>query len=244
MAAQLSMRFLLGLIFVMFIAVSVCRGDESNPRASLGSRAERSFERSLARVQPLVERYGYGASFLAVMVEGMGIPAPGQTLLMASSAEAAKGRINIVFLIFLVTTAATVGNSIGYAIGRWGGRALLVKFRVNPKRQQRTEDFFKRRGGIAILFARFVDGLRQLNGIVAGILNMPWWTFTAYNIGGAILWTCSWGLGTYFLGRDIHSIAGFFHHHRAFVFVLSVAALVSLIAYLLRHSRIETQTML
>ena len=243
MAAQLSMRFLLGLIFVMFIAVSACRGDESNTRASLGSRAERSFERSLARVQPLVERYGYGASFLAVMVEGMGIPAPGQTLLMASSAEAAKGRINIVFLIFLVTTAATVGNSIGYAIGRWGGRALLVKL-VNPKRQQRTEDFFKRRGGIAILFARFVDGLRQLNGIVAGILNMPWWTFTAYNIGGAILWTCSWGLGTYFLGRDIHSIAGFFRHHRAFVFVLSVAALVSLIAYLLRHSRIETQTML
>ena len=246
MAAQLSMRFLLGLIFVMFIAVSVCRGDESNPRPSLGSRAERSFERSLARVQPLVERYGYGASFLAVMVEGMGIPAPGQTLLMASSAEAAKGRINIVFLIFLVTTAATVGNSIGYAIGRWGGRALLVKFRVNPKRQQRTEDFFKRRGGIAILFARFVDGLRQLNGIVAGSLNMPWWTFTAYNIAGAILWTCIWGLGTYYLGRNIHSIAGLLHRHRSFLFVLSAAAVASLIAYLLRYrnSRTDDQTLL
>jgi membrane protein DedA with SNARE-associated domain len=243
---KLSMRRLsVVLLFFVFIAVPIARGDESNPRDGFRSRAERRFERSLARVQPLLERYGYGASFLAVMVEGMGIPTPGQTLLMASSIEAARGRMNIVVLLFLVTTAATVGNSIGYAIGRWGGRALLVKFRVNPKRQQRTEDFFKRRGGIAILFARFLDGLRQLNGIVAGILKMPWWTFTAYNIAGAILWTCSWGLGTYFLGRDMHSIAGFLHRHRPFLFVLSVAALASLIVYLLRYRnpRTETQTM-
>ena len=237
----------LSIIFVclIFVAVPIARGDESNSRDSLRSRAERGFERSLARVQPLLERYGYGAAFLAVMVEGIGIPTPGQTLLMASSVEAARGRMNILVLLFLVTTAATLGNSIGYAIGRWGGGALLAKFRVNPERQQRTEDFFKRRGGIAILLARFVDGLRQLNGIVAGILNMPWWTFTAYNIGGAILWTCSWGLGTYFLGRDIHSIAAFLHRHRQFLFVLSVAALASLIVYLLRYRnrRTETRTM-
>ena len=230
----------------MFVAVPIAGGDESNSRDGLPLRAERGFERSLARVQPLLERYGYGASFLAVMVEGMGIPTPGQTLRMASSVEAAKGRMNIVVLLFLVTTAATVGNSIGYAIGRWGGRALLVKFRVNPERQQRTEDFFKRHGGMAILFARFVDGLRQLNGIVAGILNMPWWTFTAYNIGGAILWTCSWGLGTYFLGRDMHSIAGFFHRHRPFLLVLSVVLLLGFIVYLPRYRNppTETQTML
>ena len=234
------------LLGVMFVAVPVARGDESKPQNDLRSRAERRFERSLARVQPLLERYGYGASFLAVMVEGMGIPTPGQTLLMASSIEAARGRMNIVVLLFLVTTAATVGNSIGYAIGRWGGRALLLKFRVNAERQQRTEDFFRRRGGIAILLARFLDGLRQLNGIVAGILKMPWWSFTAYNIAGAIVWTCSWGLGTYFLGRDIHSIAAFLHRHRLFLFVLSVAALASLIVYLLRYRnpRTETQTML
>jgi membrane protein DedA with SNARE-associated domain len=241
------MRFLSVALFVaVFVAVPVAPGDESNPRSDFRSRAERRFERSLARVEPLLERYGYGASFVAVMVEGIGIPTPGQTLLIASAIEAARGRMNIVLLLFLVTTAATLGNSIGYAIGRWGGRALLLKFRVNPERQQRTEDFFKRRGGMAILFARFLDGLRQLNGIVAGILKMPWWRFTVYNIAGAILWTCSWGLGTYFLGRDMHSIAAFLHRHRPFLFVLSIAALASLVVYLLRYRnpRPETQTML
>jgi len=201
------------------------------------SAAIRDFEHSLARVQPLLERYGYGAAFAAVMVEGMGIPTPGQTLLMAGALEAAAGRMNIALLVFLVITAATVGNSIGYAIGRWGGRVVLDKLKVNPQRQQHLDDLFKRRGGMVILLARFLDGLRQLNGIVAGVLQMPWRTFTAYNVAGAILWTCSWGLGTYYLGRDIHFIAAFFHRHRPLLLALGVVAFVALLVYLLRSRR-------
>ncbi len=201
------------------------------------SAAARRFERSLARVQPLLQRYGYGAAFAAVMVEGMGIPTPGQTLLMAGALEAAKGRMSIALLLILVTTAATLGNSVGYAIGRWGGRAALDKLKVNPQRQQHLDDLFKRRGGMVILLARFLDGLRQLNGIVAGVLQMPWWTFTAYNVAGALLWTCSWGLGTYYLGRDIHFIAAFFHRHRPLLLALGAIAFVALLVYLLRSRR-------
>jgi membrane protein DedA with SNARE-associated domain len=205
------------------------------------SRAVRRFERSLAEVQPLLARYGYGAAFAAVMAEGMGIPTPGQTLLMAGALEAAKGRMNIALLLFLVTTAATLGNSIGYAIGRWGGRVVLEKLKVNPERQQYLDDLFKRRGGIVILFARFLDGLRQLNGIVAGVMRMPWWTFTAYNVAGALLWTCAWGLGTYYLGRDIHVIAAFFHRHRPLLFALSLTAFAALVVYLLRSRRVISE---
>jgi membrane protein DedA with SNARE-associated domain len=207
---------------------------EPNPSQSA---AVRHFEHSLARVQPLLQRYGYGAAFAAVIAEGMGIPTPGQTLLMAGALEAAAGRMNITLLLFLVTTAATVGNSIGYAIGRWGGRAALDKLRINPRRQQYLDDLFKRRGGVVILLARFLDGLRQLNGIVAGVLQMPWWTFTAYNVAGAILWTCAWGLGTYYLGRDIHFIAAFFQRHRPLLLALGAVSLVALLVYLLRSRR-------
>ena len=204
------------------------------------SAAARRFERSLARVQPLLQRYGYGAAFATVMAEGMGIPTPGQTLLMAGAAEAAEGRMSITLLVILVTIAATLGNSVGYAIGRWGGRAALNKLKVNPQRQQHLDELFKRRGGMVILLARFLDGLRQLNGIVAGVLRMPWWTFTAYNAAGALLWTCSWGLGTYYLGRDIHVIAAFFHRHRALLLVLGATALVALLVYLLRSKRVTS----
>ena len=195
------------------------------------------FQYSIEKIEPLLQRYGYGAAVAAVMVEGMGIPAPGQILLIAGSLEAAQGRMNIALLLLLVTAAAVIGNSIGYAIGRWGGRAALNKLRISAQRQQRWADLFNRWGGLVILTARFLDGLRQLNGIVAGVMQMPWWTFTAYNVAGAILWTCAWGLGTYFLGRDVHGIAGFFHMHAWLLYALGMILFVTLLLYLSRSSR-------
>ena len=236
----------LGLFFILTLlaqpqALASARAwaaDASGTEATEHSSTHlRRFERSLERVQPLLERYGYGAAFVAVMIEGAGIPTPGQTLLMASAAEAAAGRMNIVLLLFLVAIAATVGNSIGYAIGRWGGRAVLERLKVNRQRQQYLDDLIDRRGGIVILFARFLDGLRQLNGIVAGLLRMPWWTFTLYNVAGAILWTCTWGLATYYLDRDIHFIAAFFHRHALLLYLLSAVAVVAMLVYLLRSRK-------
>ncbi len=199
-----------------------------------GRPAVRHFRGALARVHPLLLRYGYWAAAVAVLVEGFGIPMPGQTLLIAGSIEAAEGRMNIAWLLLLVTASAALGNSAGYAIGYWGGRFVLNKLRVNPERQERLEKLFSRRGGFVILFARFLDGLRQLNGIVSGMMKMPWWSFTAYNVAGALLWTLTWGFGPYYLGRRMHTIAAFFHHHHALLFALGIVALVGLFFYLPR----------
>jgi membrane protein DedA with SNARE-associated domain len=80
-----------------------------------------------------------------------------------------------------------------------------------------------------------------LNGIVGGVLRMPWWTFTAYNVAGAILWTCAWGLGSYYLGRDIHVIAAFFHQHRALLLAVGVAIVVALVVYLVRAKSVSSE---
>ena len=65
---------------------------------------------------------------------------------------------------------------------------------------------------------------------------MPWWTFTVYNAAGALLWTCAWGLGTYYLGRDIHVIAALFHRHSWLLYVLSATAVIALLASLRSRS--------
>ena len=207
--------------------------DSENDR----SPATRHFRGSVARVRPLLRRYGYWAAAAATLAEGAGIPMPGQTLLIVGGVEAAEGRMNIAWLLLLVTASAILGNSLGYAIGYWGGRFVLNKLTVNPQRRQYLEELFKRRGGFVILFGRFVDGLRQLNGILSGTMKMPWWSFTAYNVAGALLWTTAWGLGSYYLGRRIHFIAGVFHHHHALLFVLGLTALLVLLVYLLRSTR-------
>ena len=219
-------------------AIEAPEQDSTAPSEGRQSATVRRFQRSLARVQPLLDRYGYGAAAAATLLEGMGIPTPGQTLLIAGALEAAENRMNIAFLVLLVTAAAVLGNSIGYVIGRWGGRFVLNKLKVNPQRLKHLDELFKRHGSLVVLLARFVDGLRQLNGILSGMMKMPWWTFTAYNVAGALLWSGAWGIGTYYLGRRIHFVAAFFHQHRALLFVLSVTALLVLLLYLFR-SRIR-----
>jgi membrane protein DedA with SNARE-associated domain len=201
----------------------------SDPTASQAKEniAVSHFQHALARVQPYIKRYGYWAATGAVLLEGVGVPTPGQTLLMAGALEAADQRMNLALLLSLVTAGAVLGNSIGYAIGRWAGRVVLKKLNVNPQRQERVETLFEKYG-------RFVDGLRQLNGIVSGMMKMPWGVFTAYNVAGAILWTGAWGVATYYLGRRIHAIAAFFHYHRSLLFILTATLVFALLVYLFR----------
>jgi membrane protein DedA with SNARE-associated domain len=88
-----------------------------------------------------------------------------------------------------------------------------------------------------VLVARFFDGLRQLNGIVAGMLAMPWKMFTGFNVLGAILWTGVWGLGTYFLDREIKTVHRAFRQIEPFVVALTLVGVLALMAYLFRRSR-------
>jgi membrane protein DedA with SNARE-associated domain len=196
------------------------------------------FERYLARMQPLLARYGYGIVAAAVLAEGMGIPLPGQTLLVAGALEASHGRLNITLLLFFVAAAAAIGNTIGYAMGRWG-HAILEKFKITPTRLQRLEKAFQQHGSLVIVFGRFVDGFRQLNGIVAGLMGMPWRGFIFYNIAGAILWTSVWGLGAYYLGRDIHKVAALFHRHRWVLYGVTATIVVLVFTWLLRSTKAE-----
>jgi membrane protein DedA with SNARE-associated domain len=194
---------------------------------------EHEFSRAVAKVQPLLDRYGYAGVFLAITVEGMGLPAPGQTLLIASALTATGGHLSIVWVVLCAFAGAVLGNSLGYCIGRWGGRLLLHKMRVNEAHLGRMEGYFARSGKGLLLVARFFDGLRQLNGLVAGMLEMDWKVFAIFNILGAGLWTGVWGLGPYFLDREAVSFHLTFREIEPWIASLALTAFLALIVYLL-----------
>ena len=174
------------------------------PAHQLEHRLLLDIEAGVARVEPWLQRYGYWAIFAAVGVEGFGIPAPGQTILEAGAAASASSgaRLRIGWILSVAFLAASLGNTLGYLIGRLGGRELFFRLGVDRRHLDKVEDGFDRYGGWLIVFARFFDGPRQLSGIAAGILEMPWARFTWYNLAGAALWACFWGLGVYYL--DLH----------------------------------------
>jgi membrane protein DedA with SNARE-associated domain len=158
----------------------------------------------LVSVKPYLDQYGYWAVFAAILFENFGLPVPGETLLIAGALLASQGHMHIFLLLPAAWIGAVTGDNIGYAIGRFGGRHLLLRYGpyvlLSQRRLDYAEAFFRRRGGVVVVVARFFAVLRQLNGIVAGMAKMPWWQFLPYNAVGAALWVGVWGTLFYLLG--------------------------------------------
>ncbi|MCB1920881.1 MAG: DedA family protein [Candidatus Competibacteraceae bacterium] len=242
MSDPMRMLVCLLLCWVLMSSTAMVQAAPSTPDApapGLSHRLLQDVEHEIAKVEPVLDRYGYGAVFAAISVEGFGIPAPGQTLLIAGAVTAAnQQQLRIEWLLLTAFLAALLGNSLGYLIGRRGGQALLRRFRVSAHHLQRIEQGFTRYGGGLIIIARFFDGLRQLNGIAAGLLEMPWWRFTLYNALGAALWVSCWGLGIYTLDENLRIVLITFHHINPWVAMLTLAGVGALILILWRYHRL------
>jgi membrane-associated protein len=140
-----------------------------------------------------VVHYGYWAVGGALLLENAGIPLPGETiLLMASFLAYSEHDLRLPWIIAVATVVTTVGGSLGYALGQYGGRPLLERyqrvFRIQQATVVRGEGLFAKYGSVTIFFARFVFGLRLIAGPLAGVLRMPWRKFLVWNFLGAAAW--------------------------------------------------------
>ncbi|MFJ6775053.1 DedA family protein [Kitasatospora sp. NPDC091257] len=197
---------------------------------------------ALAGLAPLLDHYGYLAVALLVLLDNCGIPVPGQTVLVLASVYAGAGHLDFAAVLLVATGAAALGNSLGYLIGRTGGRAFVHRWGryvlLTPARMDRAEDFFARHGGKVVTVARFVDGLRQYNGIIAGTTEMPWRRFLPFNLLGAVLWTAVWGTFGYLAGANIGAVYRTALHYQVWFAVgLGVLVAAVLLRQVLRHRR-------
>jgi membrane protein DedA with SNARE-associated domain len=185
-----------------------------------------------------LQHYGLWAILLLVMVEDFGIPLPGETVLIAGAIFAGSGQINVIALGLVGFFAAAIGDNIGYVIGRFGGRALVDRWGryifLTPERLDKAEGFFEKHGGKIITIARFVEGLRQANGIIAGISKMHWLRFGAFNALGAALWVGAWVSLGYFAGQHITAIYNNITRYSIYAVIAAVVLIAAWIAYRLR----------
>lgn len=198
---------------------------------------EQDLQHILARAQPYLDRYGYAAIFVAILVEGFGLLAPGQTLLVAAALLAAKGGLQITWVLLWAFLAALLGPGIAYLLGRWGGRALLLRLRVSERQVLRFEGYFHKYGPGLILVARFFDGLRQLHGYIAGIVQMPGGRFAVYSFVGAAFWTGFWGGGAFLLDRHLAALHLTWQSLRPWFWGLTLSGCLAGLLYLWRSSR-------
>jgi membrane protein DedA with SNARE-associated domain len=192
----------------------------------------------LAALAGPLEQYGLWAIFVLVLLEDFGIPVPGETVLIAGAVYAGSGRLNIVAVGVVGFVAAVLGDNIGYAIGRFGGHAVVLRWGkyvgMTAERLDKAQDFFNRHGGKIITIARFVEGLRQANGIIAGIIQMRWLKFLAFNALGAALWVGTWVTIGYFAGQHIATIYHYITQYSSYLLIVLAVAFVGYVVYRLR----------
>jgi len=184
--------------------------------------------------------YGYWAVAVALLLENAGVRLPGETvLLLASFLAYSERELTLGWIVLIGTVAATLGDNIGYALGLYGGRPLLERyrntFRISDSTVARGERLFARYGAVTILFSRFVFGMRVIAGPLAGALRMHWKKFAIFNFLGAAFWVTSISCAGYFFGSRREVLI---HFMKRFDLVMGVGV-VLLILVLWSRARAE-----
>lgn len=187
----------------------------------------------------LVQAVGYLGIFGIVLSESglpFGFIFPGDTLLFVAGLLASQGVFNIWVLLLLTTSAAIIGDTIGYWTGSYFGQRLFKgksAFFFNEKTVERTEAFYARYGVRAIIFARFVPTVRTFVPIFAGLGSMRYRTFVTYNIVGGILW----GTGVTYLGYALGNVFPNLEHYLLPIIVAIIIASSTPLVYEVWQSR-------
>jgi membrane protein DedA with SNARE-associated domain len=190
----------------------------------------------LHTLEPTLDNYGYLAVAGFVLLEDFGVPVPGETILILGAVYAGTGRLNIFLVGLIGFLAAVAGDNIGFAIGHFGGRRLIDRYGryilLTPERVDKATGFFERHGGKIVVAARFIEGLRQANGIIAGMTDMHWAKFLGFNALGAALWVGVWTAIGYFSGSHIDTIYKAATRYSTY---LAIAVVLLILAYIARR---------
>ena len=138
---------------------------------------------------------GYPVLFALIFGESAGVPLPGETALITAGVLAGVGHLSLPLVIVVAIAAAVAGDTLGYWLGRRGGRPVLkhrgplAAFRAVAL--ERGERFFERHGAKTVFLGRFVPGVRVAAAVLAGASAMPWPRFAVYNLSGAFVWAAT-----------------------------------------------------
>lgn len=161
----------------------------------------------------LVATYGYLAVALGVGLESMGLPLPGETILVVAAIYAAThAELNIWLIVVAASAGAIVGDNLGYLLGSRFGYPLLLRFGprvgLSEGRIKVSQYLFLRHGGKLVFFGRFVALLRILAAFLAGVNRMEWPAFLVANALGGVTWAAVFAFGGYTLGTIAFRLQG------------------------------------
>lgn len=155
--------------------------------------------------------YGPWLLLVGVFLDVAGlVPIPGEIYLLIAGHLARTGNLNFLWVVLFGALGAVLGDHVTFYLGRRGGRGLIdlyCKYTLcSAQCSLKTESFFTRFGGVALLFGRFVVGVRTLACPLAGASGMPYRRFAAYDLLGALLWAATFASVGFLFSRQLHAL--------------------------------------
>ena len=189
-------------------------------------------------IDNLLHHYGYAAVFALVGAESIGVPLPGETILIAAALYAGSTHKLTAWVIFVVAAAAAIiGDNIGFWIGDKGGYRLLRRYgryvRADEQKIKIGRLVFDRHGGKVVFFGRFVSVLRTYAAFLAGTLKMRWRRFLPFNASGGIVWAAIYTFVPYAVGSAVSKAS---HELDIILGVLAAALIVGSILLVRRKA--------
>jgi len=150
--------------------------------------------------------YGLPVLFGVIAIAAAGVPMPVTLMLVAAGSFVELGEMKLWQVLVVASSAAVLGDQIGYALGRWGGHSVLERMRRRKNGKAKIAQaraFAKRWGGAGIFFTRWlVTPLGPWLNLTSGIANYPWGAFLIWDVLGETLWVVLYVLlGKFFSGR-------------------------------------------
>jgi membrane protein DedA with SNARE-associated domain len=184
--------------------------------------------------------YGLLIVFVTMVAESACIPIPSEVVVPYGGFLAAEGHTHLWMVIVVATIANLVGSTIAYFVGRYGGRALFVRYGkyvgISAHHVDKADHWFERYGPATVFFTRMMPGVRTFISLPAGIAKMPLVKFYAFSAAGSIIWNTALaylGYGFYkALGEEgWNKLQDTFHRYNRIWYVVLAVVVVAIVAF-------------
>ncbi len=181
----------------------------------------------LMAMKPLLEQYGYLALVISIFLEGLGIPMPGQSMMIAASIISSEHVMNLSLVMIVSWLSCFFGNTCGYLIGYYFEGWLDKKGYISGPKMQKLQSSIQRYGPACLVVSRFVEGMKQFMPLACGIAKMPRKEFLLGNALATTIWVAVFSLLTNFAFEHLSVLSQFYTEHRYLIWS-SAALLFSL----------------
>ncbi|CAM3159056.1 DedA family protein [Vibrio mytili] len=191
-------------------------------------------------MKPLLEQYGYLALVVSIFLEGVGIPMPGQSLMIAASILSSEQVMNLSMVMAVSWLSCFLGNTCGYLIGYYFEGWLDKKGYISGPKMQKLQTTIQKYGPACLVVSRFIEGMKQFMPLACGIAKMPRKEFLLGNALAATVWVMAFSLLAHFTFEHINSLSHLYTQYKYFIWVLAAALFVWMLLGIIKRKKTKS----